>query len=222
MVATSDSTNKSIWPKILLTAFMTMLLTAVLMALLVKYYFFPSPFKPVALSSAEEQTLTNKLNRLSPGLGSSLSANNNKTTKLQPKPYTEDADKRKVKFNEREVNALLAHNTDLADKLAIDFSNNLVSANLLVPLEPDFPVMGGKTVRVNMGMQLNYDNQRMIAKLKGISIMGIPLPNAWLGNLKNVDLIQEFGNQDGFWKTFSAGIEHIQVEEGGLQLKLKE
>jgi hypothetical protein len=29
--------------------------------------------------------------------------------------------------------------------------------------------------------------------------MGVPIPNAWLGNLKNVELAQEFSGNDGFW-----------------------
>jgi len=35
----------------------------------------------------------------------------------------------------------LATNTDLAHKLAIDLSKNLASAKLLVPLDPDMPVL---------------------------------------------------------------------------------
>ena len=58
--------------------------------------------------------------------------------------------------------------------------------------------------------------------LKGVSIWGVPLPNAWLGNLKNVDLVQEFGANQGFWSAFAAGIEGITVEEGSLRIRLRE
>ena len=58
--------------------------------------------------------------------------------------------------------------------------------------------------------------------LKGITIMGVPIPNAWLGGIKNIDLVKEFGTSKGFWKTFSDGIEDIKIEEGRLKIKLKE
>ena len=52
--------------------------------------------------------------------------------------------------------------------------------------------------------------------------MGIPIPNAWLGGLKNVDLIREFGDAGGFWEAFAKGVEDIQVEEGKLKITLRE
>ena len=58
--------------------------------------------------------------------------------------------------------------------------------------------------------------------LKGVSLWGVPIPNAWLGGLKNVDLVKEFGAQRGFWQAFAAGVENIRVEEGNLSIKLKE
>jgi hypothetical protein len=127
-----------------------------------------------------------------------------------------------VSFSERELNAMLAKNTDLAQRLAIDLSDDLVSAKLLVPLEEDFPMLGGKTLRVNAGVELAYQGSRPIVVLKGVSIMGVPIPNAWLGNLKNVDLVREFGADQGFWKSFADGVEYIQVEDGRLLVKLKE
>lgn len=91
-----------------------------------------------------------------------------------------------------------------------------------VPLEEDFPVMGGKTLRINAGVELAFQNGKPIVKLKGVSLMGVPVPNAWLGNLKNVDLVQEFGADPGFWKSFADGVENISVVEGELKVKLKE
>jgi len=60
-----------------------------------------------------------------------------------------------------------------------------------------------------------------VVVLKGISLMGVPVPNAWLGGIKNIDLVQEFGGNQGAWKSFADGVETIQVEEGQLYIKLK-
>ena len=117
---------------------------------------------------------------------------------------------------------MLAKNPDLAKKLAVDLADDLVSARLLVPVDPDFPFLGGKTLRVAAGVEMAYRGDRPTVVLKGVSIMGIPIPNAWLGGLKNIDLVGEFGDQQGFWKGFADGVEDIRVREGQLQLNFKE
>ena len=58
--------------------------------------------------------------------------------------------------------------------------------------------------------------------LRGVSLGGIPLPNAWLGNLKNINLVEEFGTEQGFWKLFADGVENLQVQEGQLRIQLRE
>jgi len=97
-----------------------------------------------------------------------------------------------------------------------------VSARLLVPVDPDFPVFGGKILRVKAGLELAYRHQRPVVKIRGVSIMGVPVPTAWLGGLKNVDLVKEFDHDQGFWHTFAAGVESITIREGELHIKLKE
>ena len=107
--------------------------------------------------------------------------------------------------------------------MAIDLSDDLVSSKLLLPVHEDFPILGGKTLRVRTGVVFTYDNNKPVVILKGITIMGIPLPNAWLGGIKNIDLVEEFGGDTGgFWKTFSDGVEDITITEGFLKIRLKE
>ena len=116
------------------------------------------------------------------------------------------------------------HKVKVLDTLrfAIDLSDNLASAKMLIPVDPDMPVMGGRTLRINAGLELAYRNNQPIVKLRGVSIMGVPLPNAWLGNMKNVDLVEQFGTDPGFWNSFSAGVDMIEIEEGQLHIQLKE
>ncbi len=180
-------------------------------------YLFVKEFKPVELKAREEQVLNAKLR----AIGYEV-PRQDAGEALEPEPYSEAGASREVSFSERELNAMLARNTDLARKLAIDLADDLVSAKLLVPLEPDFPVLGGKTLRVNAGVELAYRESRPVVILKGVSLMGVPIPNAWLGNLKNVDLVGEFGADPGFWKTFADGVDHIRVEEGRMKITLKE
>lgn len=218
------------WSQLLLIVLFTIVVTMGGTYWFLKTYYFSPSFKPVALNVKEERALGAKLQML--GFDFSLSApqlNDKKNPQeidkdgfLKPEQYSEKNAQREISFTERELNALLARNTDLAQKLAIDLASDMVSAKLLVPLEEDFPVLGGKTLRFNAGVGMAYQNQKPVIILKGISIMGIPIPNAWLGGLKNIDLISEFGIDPGFWQSFAAGIEGIQVVDGQINIKLKE
>jgi hypothetical protein len=201
---------------------LTILVSVGLTIWAMNYFLFQKEFKPVTLNAKEETVLEQKLN----GIGI-FGAVKKETPQqdaeiLIPEAYSEEGADRSIHFTEKELNALLAKNTDLANKLAIDLADNLASGKLLVPLEPDFPIMGGKTLKVSAGMELAYENARPIVILKGVSVMGVPIPNAWLGGLKNVDLIKEFGGEEGFWKAFADGVDNIRVQEGKLFIQLKE
>jgi len=198
-------------------------LSAVGTALVIRYVFFPSEFTPVTLSPKEEKVLNEKINRLnaaSPGQTSKKPARE-QAAPVTPEPYTEDPGSRQIVFTQREFNALIAKNTNLADKLAFDFSRDMASIKLLIPLDPDFPLLGGKTVKITAGVELGYTDAKPVVKIRGMSIWGVPLPNAWMGNLKNVDLVREFGNEKGFWSTFAAGVEDFRVQDGHLRIRLK-
>ncbi len=205
-----------------------MALAAAMTFFVLKRYIFPSEFAPTTLNDQEERILEKKLDWLDK-LGFKDVQVTDKEIEiregqevLEPEPYSEESARREIDFTEKELNAMLAKNTDLARKVAIDLSDDLVSAKILVPVDPDFPILGGKTLRVRAGLNLAYRMGRPIVMLKGISIMGVPIPNAWLGGLKNVDLVEEFGTDAGFWKSFAAGVEYLEVRDGRLHLKLKE
>jgi hypothetical protein len=83
-------------------------------------------------------------------------------------------------------------------------------------------VPGGQTLKVRAGLELAYREGRPSVALRGIRIMGVPLPNAWLGGIKNIDLVREYGVKEGFWKAFADGVGDIRVEEGRLRIRLNE
>lgn len=120
------------------------------------------------------------------------------------------------------MNALLASNADLARRFAVDLSANLASAKILIPVDPDMPILGGKTIRVSAGLELNYRDKQPVVIVRGVSVMGVPVPNAWLGNLKNVDLVQQFGGSPGIWQGFAQGVDNIEIDDGALSISLKE
>ena len=204
--------------------FISMCIAIAATAFVIKLYLFPAPFNPVELSPKETRQLAAKLERFE-GFNNQAAPKDREYTKegtLIPEQYSEAGASRDINFTERELNAMVAKNTDLAEKLAIDLAENMVSIKLLIPLDPDFPMLGGKTLKVKAGAELAYRDGRPVIKLKGISLMGVPMPNAWLGGIKNIDLIREFGTDEGFWKTFADGVDSISVVEGFLKIQLKE
>jgi len=227
---TPEVEKKSSWIKVALIVVVVACLTSVLTIWMAKLYLFPTEFKPVHLNAREEKVLDTKIKALAGDVASSgtpstegrnASPTSSKSESLTPERYSEKNAQRRIQLSQREINGLLSKNTDMAKKLAIHLSDDLASAKLIVPLDPDLPLFGGKTLKVTAGMELRYANQRPVAILLGVSIWGVPIPNAWLGGIKNYDLVQEFGMDQGFWHTFAAGVEDIQIADGHLTIQLK-
>ena len=206
-------------------------LTAVLTLWLAKLYLFPKAFQPVELSEKEQSVLNQKIQAITatqPEPQSRAEEKKDVKTKdadtpespLSPEPYRERGADRKISLSERELNALLAKNTDLGGKVAVDLSKDMASVKILIPLDPEFPIFGGKTLKVTAGLELHHDRQGLKAILKGVSIWGVPMPNAWLGGMKNADLIKALGADSSFWASFSAGIDKLRVEDGNLTIQL--
>ncbi len=216
------------WLHVTLLLLLTIVVTAVIGIWLARTYFFPSEFEPVALSEPEHRALDVKIDRLGRMATGAPPARTGSPTdalpngRLEPEAYSEAHAVREVTFSERELNALIASNPDTARRLALDLSDDLISAKLLLPVDPDFPIFAGKIIRVRAGVELAFARGRPMVRLRGVSIMGVPLPNAWLGGLKNIDLIHEFGAEPGFWHSFAEGIDDLRVEDGTLRIILRE
>jgi len=202
-------------------------LTAGITFWFLRTYVYARDFRPVELSRKERQTLGGKLHALGLDPGALLPASRDRdefdaSGRLIPEKYREDPRRRDVRLSERELNAMIANSPELARRFAIDLSGKLASAKLLIPVDPELPVLGGKTLRVSAGLELDYRDSRPVVILRGVSVMGVPIPNAWLGGLKNVDLVREFGGDPGFWRSFAAGIETLEILDGELRVMLRE
>lgn len=222
--------------KVLAIALAAMIITMIATLSLIKLWLFPGPFKPVTLTAAEEQKLERKVAQVESldnrgriasggatkgGTTSGGTANQPDQTAATPAPYSEEGASREIVFSEKELNALIGRNPDLAGKVAIDLADDLVSATLLIPMQADTPLFGGQTMRVKTGFTMAYQNGRPVVVLRGLSIMGVPMPNAWLGQLKNIDLVKRYGTDGGFWQTFADGVEGIEIREGQAKIVLK-
>ncbi len=202
------------------------LVIALIVVIWVKYNVYASPFHPTALSGKEQQILDSKMSML--GKSAEKEESNSPVGSAEsesiakPEPYSEAGARRGFNLSEKELNALIANNPDVARKVAIDLSDNLISIKLVLPVDEEIIFLGGKTLRLNMGIILSYEEDKPFVGIKGISVGGIPLPNAWLGYTKGQNLIEEFGTETGFWKLFTEGVKDISVKEGRIRVSLKE
>ncbi len=105
--------------------------------------------------------------------------------------------------------------------------NGGVSATILAPVEQDVPLLGGHTVRLQVAFNTKLDDHRRFAlSLADVSVGGISLPNAWLNNMKGLNLLAQddsSGREDSpFLNGFAAGIKDFQVRDGELRMVLNE
>ena len=180
-------------------------------------YVYARPFTPTQLSQSEAQILEQKLARLDDAAPPPRPAGD-----MEPEPYREDDAAREIRLSERELNGLVAKRDDVARRVAIDLSQDLVSVKLLVPFDEHLWLVGGTTLRLSFGLALSYGEAGPVVAIRGISLGGIPLPRAWWGDIKNKNLVEEFGAPGGFWDRFARGVEDVEVREGYLRVKLRE
>jgi len=209
-------------PRFRVVVLLVVLAVVVLVAVWIRQNVYASKFTPVTLTPKEKVVLQDKLARLRQEEPVPVPFEDVPGKPLSPEPYTEEGANRQIQLSERELNGLIAGTPDVARKVAIDLSDDLISVKLVLPFEDEVPVVGGKKFRIHMGLAVRYEEEKPYIALRGVSLGGIPLPNAWLGYLKNVNLVEEFGSGDGFWKIFSAGVRTIEVRQGRMRITLKE
>lgn len=205
---------------------LAVLATALVTMWWVNQYLFARMFEPTRLSVAEQQVLDAKMAPLlhktdagSAGPPSSLSATG---TPLEPEPYSESGANREIRLTEREVNALLAKDSEMARHMAVDLSDDLLSVKLVVPVNKEMPLVGGKMLKLNFGLSLSFVDGKPVVVMRGISVGGIPLPGAWWGDIKNINLVEEYGGSGGFWDHFAKGVKDLKIQDGELHVTLKE
>jgi len=219
------------WGRILSIVAACVLVVALLGGWWVKRNLYAGPLSPTQLSEPERQALSAKLDRLQQGVEGAeraktpppaAPAGSKEEGRLTPEVYTEDAAKRELRLTEKELNGLIAADAEAARRVAIALSADLVSVTLVIPVDEAFPLLGGKTLRLNCGITLRHEAGKPVVALRGVSLGGVPIPDAWLGSLKHVNLVREFGGQGGFWDLFAKGVEELKVLDGSLFVTLKE
>ncbi len=221
-----SSSRKFSGKQVVLFVGLAVLATGLITAWWVNQYLYAATFEPIQLTQVEQQSLNSKMAQLGQATPmrnpASIPERVSSGGGLKPEPYSEEGASREIQLTEREVNALIAKDVEMAKHVAIDLAENLVSVKLVVPVNDDMPLVGGKTLKLNFGVELSYANGKPVVAMEGISLGGVPLPSAWWGDIKHLNLVEQFGGAGGFWEQFSKGVEDLRIQDGRLHIKLKE
>lgn len=205
---------------------LSVLATALVTTWWVNQYLYAATFEPTRLTESEQHSLDRKMTQLgqieNPRTSFPKPNVSSSEDPLEPEPYSEEGASREIQLTEREVNALIAKDPNMAKHVAVDLAENLVSVKLVVPVNEDLPIVGGKTLKLNFGVKLSYANGKPVVAMQGISLGGVPLPSAWWGDIKHLNLVEEFGGPGGFWDQFAKGVEDLSIHDGQLRIQLKE
>ena len=222
-----DSLPRFSGKQVLLFVGLAVLASALVTAWWVNQYLYAATFEPTRLNESEQHSLDRKMAQLGKVDESGSSSSKPKKVSspvgpLEPEPYSEEGASREIQLTEREVNSLIAKDAEMAKHVAVDLADNLVSVKLVVPVTEEMPIVGGKTLKLNFGVELSYANGKPVVAIQGISLGGVPLPSAWWGDIKHINLVEEFGGPGGFWDQFSKGVQDLKIQDGQLQITLKE
>lgn len=215
------------WKQVILVIGLAVLATALGAVWWMNQYVYATMFDPTRLGESEQQVLNAKMAQLlqtTDAASSSVSQPSTSTTDLplEPVPYAETDANRHIQLTEREVNAVIATDSYMARRVAVDMADDLLSVQLVVPINHQMPLVGGKMLKLNFGLALSYLHGKPVVAMRGISLGGIPLPSAWWGDIKNTNLVEEFGGSGGLWDQFSKGVKDMKIQDGQLHVILKE
>lgn len=182
----------------------------------VKRNIYASPFSPVVLAATEQAALNGKLEALK------------QSGELNPAvaptaPVDPEVEKRTLTLSDREINAFLKEQ-GLGEQIKVSLHNGGGTATFLLPLNPEQEVGKGATVRisVSLGAKMGAD-KKFALSLTDVSVGGLPLPNAWLGDIKGLNLLADSPvSDDPVFKAFAAGIRDFNIQSGVMRVVLNE
>ena len=190
-------------------------ITAAATAWWVKHNVYASPLQPVNLTQAEQKAFDEKVGVL-----------NAATTEAPADGKTSEQraadEKRTLTLTDKEINAYL-NKQGVGEQVKVELADGSLSATALIPVDKDVPFFGGKTLRLKLALSGNLGADHQAAfRVTDISVGGVPLPNAWLGDLKGVNLLASNIESDPVVKRFLAGIREFEIKSGAIRVLLNE
>jgi len=221
-IAAVPDTSRRRRPFLLGCGGILLLLVIILTTILVTLWWVQRPITPVTLSAQEKEVVEEKLRQLTPARApvdpTLPEVQDDRTPPREPdRPYTPGS--KVLRLTEREVNGLLNENTELGKSVHIEFGRDAVNAYLAVRVPEDSPIAAGRMVKARGRFLLSIrENGEPYAILEDVTIFGISLPKAWLGDLKGENLL---GDSLGGRKKIR-GIKALRIVPGALELEVED
>jgi len=176
----------------------------------VKHNVYASAFTPVALTASEQSALDQKLAVL-------------KQSGAAETPVDPEVAKRTLTITDREINAFLEQQ-GLGEQIKVNLHNGGGTATFLLPMSSDGVPGSGPTLRISVSLGAKMDEHKKFAlSISDVSVGGVPLPNAWLGNLKGLNMLSDSSvSNDPAFSAFAAGIRDFSIRAGQLSVVLNE
>ncbi|MBL9146740.1 MAG: hypothetical protein JNM99_23865 [Verrucomicrobiaceae bacterium] len=177
----------------------------------VKRNIYASPFTPVALSATEQSALDQKLAVLK------------QSGAAEAAPVDPEVAKRTLTITDREINAFLEQQ-GLGEQVKVSLHHGGGTATFLLPMSSDGVPNSGPTLRISVSLGAKMDeNKKFALSISDVSVGGVPLPNAWLGNMKGLNMLADAPiSDDPALKAFAAGIRDFSIRSGQLSVVLNE
>lgn len=190
----------------------------------VTIWWIQRPIRPVVLSPQEKIAVDGKIKELEGGtipLGTQppTAEKASPIATPTPDPRTYVPGSKTLKLTEREINGLLNLNTELGDKVRLEFATDAINAYMAIPVPQDFPIAAGTTIRMRGRFKVSIGGEgKPFAVLEDVTIFGLSLPKAWLGGIKGENLLGEaLGGQP-----VVHGIKSLKVEPGALVIEVED
>lgn len=195
-----------------------------------KHNFDPRPMQPVVLSQKEQAEFDSKLAVFGDPPMAPVTIQMPPAPVPPPPPVAQPrpavpavepgAENRTIVITEREVNAYLAKQ-NLGENIQVSFAEGKLAASIIVEAPPDFPLFAGQKVRVKLtfGTGLTPDHKLSFV-FDDVTVGGISMPNAWLGDLKGVDLVDKNLKGDPALQRFLDGIQTLEIHPGSARVVL--
>lgn len=172
--------------------------------------------EPVRLAETEERVFEAKLQALAAAgePGASPGAPSGGAT----------VDERTVQISGREINAFLAER-GLGENIRVELARDLLHVAMIVPIPADsgLPLLAGANLRLRFSLDAACDPQAGPRfAIRDVRLGGVPLPDAWLGGIKGLNLVDQNLNQDPGVQRFLSGIQDLEVRPEGIRLRLRE
>ena len=121
------------------------------------------------------------------------------------------------------VNAWLAKN-ELGENVQVRFKNGKITGAIILELPDDFPVLAGQKIKASLALvaHLNDASRDLALLVDDVTVGGMPLPNAWVGDIKGLNLVDETAHKDPAMEKFLKGIRQFEIQDGLAVVKLNE